>query len=299
MKQITIVSGKGGTGKTSLLASLAALAKDQAVLVDADVDAPNLALVADPEQIFHQSFTASEKAFVHPERCQQCLACVDACRFDAISLRLDYPYIHTIKCEGCGLCAYLCMIGAIAMEPHNSGFLSASKTRWKSHLYHGKLLPGGENSGKMVTTLREKAERYAHENGIELILIDGAPGIGCPVIASLTGCDLALIVTEPTLSGQHDLERIWKLASHLQVETWVIINKTDLSPENTESIRMFCRERDLPLIAEIPFDEDVVRSMVVGLSIYEFNPYGVFAGQVETIWNGIKTLFNKDRHVAL
>ena len=148
MKQLVIVSGKGGTGKTSLTASFAALAKDQAVLVDADVDAPNLALVADPEQFFHQSFIASEKAFVHPDRCQQCLACMGECRFDAISLFLNYPYINPIKCEGCGLCAHLCLIEAITMEPHTSGYLSASKTRWKSHLYHGRLLPGGENSGK-------------------------------------------------------------------------------------------------------------------------------------------------------
>ena len=293
MKQITIVSGKGGTGKTSLLASLAALAKDQVVLVDADIDAPNLALVADPEQIFHQSFTVSEKAFVHPERCQQCLACVDACRFDAISLRFDYPHINPIKCEGCGLCARLCMIGAIDMEPHNSGFLSVSKTRWKSHLYHGRLLPGGENSGKMVTVLREKAEKFAQEKGIELILIDGAPGIGCPVIASLTGCDLALIVTEPTLSGLHDLERIWKLGQHFRVESWVILNKSDLSPENTEAIRNFCRESGLPLMSEIPFDEDVVRSMMVGISTYEYNPYGAFSQQIIAIWNAFSNLFNQ------
>ena len=131
------------------------------------------------------------------------------------------------------------------------------------------------------------------EKGIELILIDGAPGIACPVIASLTGCDLALLVTEPTLSGLHDLERIWKLGQHFQIESWVIVNKSDLSPENTEAIRQFCRGRDLPLVAEIPFDEDVLRSMMVGLSTYEYNPYGAFAQQVTAIWNAFSTLFNQ------
>ena len=150
MKQIAVLSGKGGTGKTSLTASLAAMAKSQAVLVDADVDAPNLALVADPEQFFHQSFIASGKAFVHTERCQQCMACIGACRFDAISLKNDYPYVDPIKCEGCGLCAYLCTVEAISMEPHTSGYLSGSRTRWKSHLYHGRLLPGGHRRAERV-----------------------------------------------------------------------------------------------------------------------------------------------------
>lgn len=285
MKQIAILSGKGGTGKTSVTASLASLAKKRAVLVDADVDAPNLSLVADPDQFFHQSFISSKKALVHPDRCQRCFACLGSCQFDAISLSLDYPYVNPIKCEGCGLCAYLCSIEAITMEPHTSGYLSASKTRWENNLYHGRLLPGGENSGKMVTAIREKAEQYAKENGVEFILIDGAPGIGCPVIASITGCDLALLVTEPTLSGLHDLERIWKLAHHFQVSSWVIINKSDLSVENTKAIHQFCLENNLPVIAEIPFDDDVVRSMNVGLSTIEYNPNGVFAQQIRNIWN--------------
>jgi len=285
MKQIAILSGKGGTGKTSVTASLASLAKKRAVLVDADVDAPNLALVADPEQFFHQSFISSKKALVHPDRCQQCLACLGSCQFDAISLSFDYPYVNPIKCEGCKLCAYLCLIEAITMEPHTSGYLSASETRWKNNLYHGRLLPGGENSGKMVTAIREKAEQYARNNGIEFIFIDGAPGIGCPVIASITGCDLVLLVTEPTLSGLYDLERIWKLAKHFQVESWVAINKSDLSLENTKAIRKFCQEENLLLVAEIPFDDDVVRSMTVGLSTYEYNPNGVFSQQIANIWN--------------
>ncbi len=285
MKQIAILSGKGGTGKTSVTASLASLAKKRAVLVDADVDAPNLALVADPEQFFHQSFISSKKALVHPDRCQQCLACLGSCQFDAISLSFDYPYVNPIKCEGCKLCAYLCLIEAITMEPHTSGYLSASETRWKNNLYHGRLLPGGENSGKMVTAIREKAEQYARNNGIEFIFIDGAPGIGCPVIASITGCDLALLVTEPTLSGLYDLGRIWNLAKHFQVESWVAINKSDLSLENTKAIRKFCQEENLLLVAEIPFDDDVVRSMTIGLSTYEYNPNGVFSQQIANIWN--------------
>ena len=285
MKQIAILSGKGGTGKTSVTASLASLAKKRAVLVDADVDAPNLALVADPEQFFHQSFISSKKALVHPDRCQQCLACLGSCQFDAISLSFDYPYVNPIKCEGCKLCAYLCLIEAITMEPHTSGYLSASETRWKNNLYHGRLLPGGENSGKMVTAIREKAEQYARNNGIEFIFIDGAPGIGCPVIASITGCDLALLVTEPTLSGLYDLGRIWKLAKHFQVESWVAINKSDLSLENTKAIRKFCQEENLLLVAEIPFDDDVVRSMTIGLSTYEYSPNGVFSQQIANIWN--------------
>lgn len=285
MKQIAILSGKGGTGKTSVTASLASLAKKRAVLVDADVDAPNLALVADPEQFFHQSFISTKKALVHPDRCQQCLACLGPCQFDAISLSAGFPYVNPIKCEGCGLCAYLCLIEAITMEPHTSGYLSASKTRWKSNLYHGRLLPGGENSGKMVTAIREKAEEYAKENGVEFIFIDGAPGIGCPVIASITGCDLAILVTEPTLSGLHDLERIWQLAKHFQISSWVVINKSDLSLENTQAIHKFCQEKNIPIVAEIPFDDDVVRSMTIGLSTIEYNPNGVFAQQIKNIWN--------------
>ncbi len=287
MKRVVVVSGKGGTGKTSLTASLAALARSRAVLVDADVDAPNLALVADAEQIAFQSFTGGEKALIHPEKCQRCLTCVHACRFGAISDHLDYPQVNSVRCEGCKLCARLCLVGAITMEPHVSGFLFTSWTRWNSRLYHGRLLPGGENSGKMVTALREQAEEYGNREKLDFLFVDGAPGIGCPVIASLTGCDLALVVTEPTLSGRHDLERILQLAVHLRVSARVVINKTDLSLENTALIRSFCQEQGVPVLAEIPFSEEVVRSMVMGLSAYEFDPSGVYAEQVKRLWDSL------------
>jgi MinD superfamily P-loop ATPase len=177
------------------------------------------------------------------------------------------------------------------MEPHTSGFLSASKTRWKNNLYHGRLLPGGENSGKMVTAIREKAEKYAKENGVEFIFIDGAPGIGCPVIASITGCDLALLVTESTLSGIHDLERIWALVKHFQIAAWVVVNKSDLSLENTNKIKKFCQDNNLPLVAEIPFSDDVVKSMTIGLSTYEYNPKNIFSQQIMNIWNQFVNFF--------
>jgi MinD superfamily P-loop ATPase len=211
MKQITVISGKGGTGKTTILASLAALVK-RAVLVDADVDAADLHLLLKPQVRRREPFVASQVALIDPEKCDPCGKCAEACRFEAIrDLQVD-----PISCEGCGVCFHVCPRGAILMKEVQSGEWFISQTRY-GPMVHAKLGVAQENSGKLVTLVRKEAQRIAREGGYPLILIDGPPGIGCPVIASLGGVDAVLVVTEPSLSGIHDLERVLGVSRHFQV----------------------------------------------------------------------------------
>ncbi|MHC1596566.1 MAG: ATP-binding protein [Candidatus Syntropharchaeales archaeon] len=281
MKQIAILSGKGGTGKTSITASFAALAKGECVLADCDVDAPDLHLILEPELKEKMEFTGSKTAHIDPDKCICCGTCEEACRFDAIN---DCE-VDPIMCEGCGVCVYVCPEDAVTLEDNLSGYAFISDTRFGT-LSHAELNIAEEASGKLVTLVRNNALEIAEEEGKELIIIDGSPGIGCPVIASLTGVDLVLIITEPTVSGLHDLERVLDLARHFNVEARVCINKYDINYEMTAEILRFCEARGVDLVGKIPFDPVVTESIVEAMAVVEFKDSEV-SDEIKRIWEQI------------
>ena len=277
MKQITVISGKGGTGKTTIAASLATLIK-KAVLVDADVDAADLHLLLKPQIQRREPFFASKVAAIDLEKCDGCQKCAEVCRFGAIrTLQVD-----PIACEGCGVCFHICPNGAITLKDVQSGEWFISKTRY-GPMVHAKLGVAQENSGKLVTLVRKEAQRIAQEGQYPLVLIDGPPGIGCPVIASLGGVDAALVVTEPSLSGIHDLKRVLGVCRHFQVPAWVCVNKADINLENKEKIKHFCQEEGSPVIGEIPFDPIITRAMVFESTVVEFTG-GTVSKEIKKMW---------------
>jgi len=259
LRQIAIVSGKGGTGKTSVVASLAALANGLAVIDDCDVDAPDLHLILRPAVRGRREFLGMKMAVIDESRCTKCGSCEEHCRFGAVR---DFQ-IDPALCEGCGICSLVCPSGAVTMRDRLSGYAYISDTRF-GPMVHAELFPGEEASGKLVAMIREMARDLAKSQEKDLVLIDGSPGIGCPVIATLTGVDLALVVTEPTISGEHDLERILKVTEHFGIETEVCINKHDLNQEATQRIENLCQERGIKVAGTLPFDPKVVEAMVLG-----------------------------------
>ncbi len=288
MKQITIISGKGGTGKTTLVASLATLAKS-AVLVDADVDAADLHLLLKPQIQSRAPFFASQKAEIFSSRCDGCGRCEEACRFGAIS---NFE-VDPISCEGCGVCFHVCPTKAITLADVQSGEWFISQTRY-GPMVHARLGAAQENSGKLVTLVRKEACRIAGENGYSLVLIDGPPGIGCPVIASLGGVDAALAVTEPSLSGIHDLKRVLEICRHFRVPASVCVNKADINPENTERIKEFCRTEGTPVIGEIPFDPVVTQAMVYESTVVEYSG-GRLSNEIKKMWMRLERLLGYPR----
>lgn len=283
MKQIAVVSGKGGTGKTSLVASLAALARGRAVYADCDVDAPDLHLILQPRVMERREFFGIKRAFIDGSKCTQCGSCQDACRFGAIA---DFQ-INPALCEGCGVCKLVCPSGAVEMRESLSGYAYISETRF-GPLVHAELFPGEEASGKLVAMVREMARDLATSRNLDLVLIDGSPGIGCPVIASLTGVDLALVVTEPTITGEHDLERVLDVADHFGIKTAVCINKFDLNPEAASRIEDLCQERAVMVAGRLPFHPSVIEAMVLGRAVVELG--GPVAEAISGMWNVLEKL---------
>lgn len=264
MKQIVVISGKGGTGKTTLIASLISLASPNVVLADCDVDAPDLHLIIDAKERERKEFYGMKKAVIDRSICNECGLCQDTCRFDAITdLKVD-----PLSCEGCGLCANICPTDAITMRDQLSGYAYISDTRF-GPMAHAILLPGEEASGKLVTLVREMSQQLAKSYDKELILIDGSPGIGCPVIASLTGSDIALIITEPTISGVHDLDRIIKVVDFFGIVPLVCINKYDLNLDMTSKIEELCKTQDIEIVGKLPYDTAAFDAMVKGIPVVE------------------------------
>jgi len=267
MKEVLVISGKGGTGKTTLVSSLSNL-KNGIVVADCDVDAPDLHLILRPKVREEFEFKGGEFAYIDRKYCKMCGICVSVCQFDAISK--DY-IVDTFSCEGCGVCEWNCPEGAIHMKEKVQGkyFISDIET---GKMVHAELYPGEENSGKLVSEVKKLAREVATKEGIENILIDGAPGIGCPVIASLSNVDFAIIVSEPTVSGIHDLERVISLCEFFKVKAKVVINKFDLNESKTEEIEEFCNKKNIPVLAKIPFSLEVVEALRQGLSVVEYKP---------------------------
>lgn len=278
--QLVVLSGKGGTGKTSVVASFSVLMEDK-ILADCDVDAPNLHLILKPEVQYKEEFKGSKKAVIITEKCISCGKCKEHCRFGAIFFENNKYQVDEVLCEGCGVCAYICPADAINLEESISGYLFVSNTRY-GKLAHAKLNVGEENSGKLV----EKVRRKAKELG-ENIIIDGPPGIGCPVIASLSGVDKVLIVTEPTFSGLHDLKRVLKLAQHFKLETFVCINKYDINPEVAKEIEEYCKAMKIKVIGKIPYDEKVTEAMVNGKAIVEYDGEAKASKEIRKIFSSL------------
>jgi MinD superfamily P-loop ATPase len=282
MKEIVIISGKGGTGKTSIISAFASFAENK-VLCDADVDAADLHLIMAPAIKERHDFDAGHTAKIDPDKCTECGLCRELCRWDAISE--DYG-VDEIECEGCGVCYYFCPEKAVEFPINTCGEWFISDTRF-GPMAHARLRIAEENSGKLVALIRKEGREMAEEKGLDYLLTDGPPGVGCPVIASMGGASAVLIVAEPTVSGKHDMERVSELAAFFKVPAMLCVNKFDLNPEMGKAIEAFAREKNVKVIGRVPFDPDFTRAMVAGKTIVEFNGQGEACQAVKTIWEDV------------
>lgn len=283
--EITIISGKGGTGKTSLSAAFATLEKNL-VVADCDVEASNLYLILQPENSTEEIFVSGYRAKIDDDTCTNCGICAEYCRFDALSFIDGKINLSETSCDGCKLCSRVCPVGAIQM-------VQCDKSRWYAGTYrngqmvHARLAPGEENSGKLVNMVREHAKKLAAETAAKIIIIDGPPGTGCPVISSLTGSKQAILVTEPSKSGFHDLKRIFELTESFSIASSVVINKHDLNNNMTQMIEDWCKVFHIPVLGKIPFDRQMVEAMINCRSITEWSPDSSTSLEIKNIWKKI------------
>ncbi|QBG48479.1 (4Fe-4S)-binding protein [Verrucomicrobia bacterium S94] len=288
MKELVIISGKGGTGKTSITASFAALAVHP-VLADCDVDAADLHLILQPEIQTSENFVSGHLAEIRSGDCMQCGLCMAVCRFDAIK---DFN-VDVMACEGCGACVEFCPEQAIDFPEQECGVWHRSKTRHGS-MVHARMHPGAENSGKLVSLLRSEIRKIAEKEKATVVLVDGSPGIGCPVIASITGADAVLVVTEPTLSGEHDLERVLQLITHFRIPAMICVNKWDINPKMTSRIEALAKSMKAVPVGRIPYDAAVTDAQVNARALVESSD-GAAARAVREIWETIqKQLFAEE-----
>jgi MinD superfamily P-loop ATPase len=278
-----VISGKGGTGKTSITGTFASLAKN-AVFADCDVDAADLYLILKPEVKKTMSFYGLELAKIDTKKCIECKRCVENCKFNAITERM---IIQKASCEGCGVCQYVCPVDAIEMIPRESGFSYISDTRF-GPMSHAVLKTAEEASGKLVTVVRENAKKIAKEKNKDMIIIDGPPGIGCPVISAITGVDLVLIITEPTLSGISDLERIIGVAEHFKIPATICINKYDINIENTKKIEKYCKEKNIDVVGKIPYDTIITKALIDEKNIIEYDKESDLSKKIIEMWRRIE-----------
>jgi MinD superfamily P-loop ATPase len=283
--EIAVISGKGGTGKSSISAAFATL-NGIVVLADCDVDAANLYLLFDPSVEEEEVYIAGLKAVIDYSKCTYCSICKNYCRFDAISLKNDKIVISEISCDGCFLCSRICPENAIKMIPNDKSRMYSGSFR-NGKMVYGRLAPGEENSGKLVNMVRFKAKQLSEENGIKIIILDGPPGIGCPVISTITGVSKVVIVTEPTISGLHDLQRTIGIVQKFNIMAYVIINKYDLNVSMSAQIKKWCKESNITISGALPFDKNIVEAMVQGKSVTEFNPDLNISKKIKLIWNKI------------
>jgi len=279
MKELVIISGKGGTGKTSLMAAFASLAKNK-VLCDADVDAADLHLITAPRLQERHDFQGGHTAIINQDKCTLCGVCQDLCKWDAVS---DEFEIDSIECEGCGVCFYLCPEKAIDFPLNICGEWFVSDTPF-GPMVHARLGIAEENSGKLVSLVRKKAKEIAEEKNLGFILTDGPPGVGCPVIASVGGASGVLIVTEPTVSGKHDMERVVQLAAHFKVPAMVCVNKFDLNLDQTHAVEEFAKKNNVSFLGRIPFDPIFTKAMVQGQNIFDYDTESETGQVVKEIW---------------
>ncbi|MDD2390242.1 MAG: ATP-binding protein [Desulfobacterales bacterium] len=295
MKELVVISGKGGTGKTSVTAAFAALAS-HCVLADCDVDAADLHLILNPRVIHRRDFSGGKRAKIIQNECTACGLCQSICRFDAIQIHnegTDAPIftVDPIACEGCGVCAHFCPSKAIDFSPATNGQWFISDTRF-GPMVHAKLGIAEENSGKLVALVRSEAKKISEQRFIDFILVDGPPGIGCPVIASISGAGLVLAVTEPTLSGLHDLNRIIKLAHHFQIPIMACVNKWDINEQLTMEIEKQARSQDVRVCQRIRYDPAVTQAQLETRSVVEFGNSPA-AEDIKSLWHTVSERMNE------
>jgi len=282
MNEIVILSGKGGTGKTSISAAFATL-NNNTIVADCDVDAADLYLILNPKNYLEKNFITGYTAVIDYNTCTNCGLCIEYCRFEAISHINGKVDISELSCDGCKLCSRICPSNSIQMKPSDKSLWFIGNYR-NGKMVHARLYPGEENSGKLVNVVRENARRTAVESGWETIIIDGPPGIGCPVISSVTGTNTAIIITEPTNSGFHDLKRVLKVTANHKVKTFVVINKYDLNKSISCIIENWCTENNIQVVGKILFDEQIVEAMINCKSITEWKPDSQTSNEIRRIW---------------
>lgn len=290
MKQLVVLSGKGGSGKTTVCASLAHLASQNhpVALVDADVDAANLALLLSVSGQQKKPYFGGSLAQIIQERCTDCGICMQVCRFSAVKNQDNRMYsIDPINCEGCAACFYQCPSHAIEMVEQQSGTWHRAETQF-GVFFDAHLYPGQENSGRLVTHIVQQARDEANMQELPLVFVDGPPGIGCPVIAACTNANIALLVAEPTITGLHDLKRIYATVKHFGITAFAIINKADINSDFVQRIKSFCVNNNIELLAELPFDEIVVKAMLAGKTLIDFTPRSLISQQLRFAWDKLQ-----------
>lgn len=286
MKEIVILSGKGGTGKTSIAASFAYLAKNDLVLADCDVDAANLHIILDADFGETTDFYSGRLAAIDRDKCLECGKCIEVCHFNAISQNFA---VSSLDCEGCGYCQKICPSEAISFNDCHTGQWFLSKTRFGTDLVHARLSIGADNSGKLVSLVKKEAGKQAEKNKVNYILVDGSPGIACPVISSLSGADFVVLVTESSISGFNDLKRVYELVKSFKLKAACIINKADINLEVTEQINLFLEQQDILHLASLPYDENFSKAMKLNKTISEYDN-GEIKKLLADSWNKIKIL---------
>ena len=292
MKEIVIISGKGGTGKTSITASFAVLGDKDIVVADCDVDAADMHLLMQPDWQFSENFHSGVAAEIDQEKCIKCGKCSDVCRFDAIPI-IDKKYIvSNLNCEGCGYCYHVCPRDAISMIEQNVGKWYISNTKADNQMVHARLKSGADNSGKLVAKVKKEAKQLAKENNKSFIIVDGSPGIGCPVVSSLSGADFVVLVTEPSVSGLHDLKRVHELVKKFKIPAGCIINKADINEQVTIKIMEFLKQENIMHLANLPYDETFTKAMTVGKTIIEYADNSLKESIIGS-WNRLKLITNE------
>jgi len=289
MKEIVVISGKGGTGKTSFTASLAYLGGSDVVVADCDVDAADMHLLLKPDFAKAEEFFSGELAVINQDKCTKCGRCKEVCRFNAISIINNQYIVDSLSCEGCGYCARVCPVNAITNEDLNVGNWYISNTKVDNTLVHAKLGIGADNSGKLVAKVKNEAKKIAVENNKDYIIVDGSPGIGCPVVSSLSGANFVVLVTEPSVSGLHDLKRVYELVKKFNVKAGCIVNKADINSDKANEVREFLKEEKIVHIADFPYDVSFTEAMTEGKTIVEFDN-GDLKKLVVDSWNKIKEI---------
>jgi MinD superfamily P-loop ATPase len=288
LQEIVVISGKGGTGKTSISSALAYLAKEDAIVADCDVDAANMHLLLDADFDKKEDFYSGETAFIDEDSCVNCGKCKEVCRFDAINVIQNQHRVDALSCEGCWYCSRVCPTGAIEMKEQKAGDLYISHIKTGTKMVHAKLGFGAENSGKLVAKVKTTARELAKKESKKYMLVDGSPGIGCPVISSLSGAHLVVLVTEATVSGLHDLKRVLKLCESFSLKSVCIINKCDLNSQMSKNLENFLKEKNIPVIAKLPYDETFTKALSEAKTIIEYKNRSNISQILIKSWNEIK-----------
>lgn len=291
MKEIVVISGKGGTGKTSITASFGMMGATNMVLADCDVDAADMHLLMQPDFAFAEDFYSGQVATIDQSNCINCGLCQDVCRFDAISVHNEQYIISPLDCEGCGYCARVCPTETIINNDLLSGQLYISNIKTGSQMVHARLGIGSDNSGKLVAKVKEEAKALAIKHQKDYILVDGSPGVGCPVVSSLSGANFVVLVTEPSVSGLHDLKRVYQLVKKFNIKAACIINKADVNVDKQANIKQFLEDEGIVHLADLPYDEDFTKAMTLGQTIVEYESPNL-TNLLEQAWEKIKKLTN-------